>query len=185
MGEIADLLRSHGITQSSEDEEHVYYRMTDEAASLHRQLSTPECAIEPLAGAETVEIASDRMSQAIDAILHKLHHNQIILIPVGKWRSIFDAVAFSLAQNEEWQAIDAAATVELNSRDPLLSDTGDLHLLCDLVKALMQDSETPDQGLMVITAGVPLVMEIVPAGGIRMSFGNQAVAEEVAEAYAS
>ena len=48
----------------------------------------------------------------------------------------------------------------------------------------MQDSETPDQGLMVITA-VPLVMEIVPAGGIRMSFGNQAVAEEVAEAYAS
>ena len=91
----------------------------------------------------------------------------------------------SALQNEEWQAIDAAATVELNSRDPLLSDTGDLHLLCDLVKALMQDSETPDQGLMVITAGVPLVMEIVPAGGIRMSFGNQAVAEEVAEAYAS
>tara|TARA_B000000441_G_C21675024_1_gene309715 strand:+ start:225 stop:782 length:558 start_codon:yes stop_codon:yes gene_type:complete len=185
MGEIAELLRSHGIAQSSQDEEHVYYRMTDDAAVLHRQLSTPDSQIEPLEGAEMVEVANDRMAEVTDAILHKLHHNQIILIPVGKWRSIFDAVAFSLAQNEEWQAIDAAATVELNSRDPLLSDTGDLHLLCDLVKALMQDSETPDQGLMVITAGVPLVMEIVPAGGIRMSFGNQAVAEEVAEAYAS
>lgn len=185
MGEVAELLRSHGIDQSSEDEEHVYYRMTDEAASLHRHLSTSDCTIEPRAGAELVEIVSDDMQGVVERILHKLHHNQIILIPVGKWRSIFDAVAFSLAANEEWQAIDAAATVELNSRDPLLSDTGDLHLLCDLLKALMEDSDTPDQGLTVITAGVPIAMEIVPSGGIRMSFGNQAVAEEVAEACAS
>lgn len=182
MGEVADLLRSHGISQSSEDEEHVYFRMTDDAASLHRHLSTSDCTIEPRAGAELVEIAGDDVQGVVERILHKLHHNQIILIPVGKWRSIFDAVAFSLAGNDEWQVIDAAATVELNSRDPLLSDTGDLHLLCSLLKALMQDSETPDQGLTVITAGVPIAMEIVPSGGIRMSFGNKAVAEEIAEA---
>jgi hypothetical protein len=182
MGEVADLLRSHGISQSSEDEEHVYFRMTDDAASLHRHLSTSDCTIEPRAGAELVEIAVDDVQGVVERILHKLHQNQIILIPVGKWRSIFDAVAFSLAGNDEWQVIDAAATVELNSRDPLLSDTGDLHLLCALLKALMQDSETPDQGLTVITAGVPIAMEIVPSGGIRMSFGNKAVAEEIAEA---
>ena len=98
MGEIAELLRSHGIAQSSQDEEHVYYRMTDDAAVLHRQLSTPDSQIEPLEGAEMVEVANDRMAEVTDAILHKLHHNQIILIPVGKWRSIFDAVAFSLAK---------------------------------------------------------------------------------------
>ena len=82
MGEIAELLRSHGIAQSSQDEEHVYYRMTDDAAVLHRQLSTPDSQIEPLEGAEMVEVANDRMAEVTDAILHKLHHNQIILIPV-------------------------------------------------------------------------------------------------------
>jgi hypothetical protein len=125
------------------------------------------------------------MPSIIDSILHKLHHNQIILIPVGKWRSIFDVVAFSLAENEEWQAIDAAATVELNTRDPLLADAGDLHLLCDLIGALMEDSDQPDQGLLLITVGVPVAMEVVPAGGVRMSFGNQAVAEEIAEAHST
>ena len=38
---------------------------------------------------------------------------------------------------------------------------------------------------MMITAGVPVVLEIVSAGGVRMSFGNQAVAEEVVEAFSS
>ena len=125
------------------------------------------------------------MVGVIDSILHKLHHNQIIIIPVGKWRSIFDVVAFSLASNEEWQAVDAAASVELNTRDPLLAESSDLHLLCDLVKALMQDSDQPDQGITMITAGVPVALELVPAGGVRMSFGNQAVAEEIAEVYSS
>ena len=104
---------------------------------------------------------------------------------MGKWRSVFDVVAFSLATNEEWPRIDAAATVELNSRDPLLADAGDLHLLCDLIKALLQDSEKPDQGLMMISVGQSVVVEVVPTGGVRLSFGNRAIADEVAEAYAA
>ena len=181
--EVAELLRSHGITQSSQDEEHVYCSMSDEFAVAPGHLSITGSAVEPRSGATTIEVSGEDISGVIDSILHKLHHNQIILIPVGKWRSIFDVVAFSLASNEEWQAVDAAASVELNTRDPLLADVSDLHLLCDLIKALMQDSDKPDQGLTMITAGVPVALEIVPAGGVRMSFGNQAVAEEIAEAY--
>lgn len=184
MDELSELLRSHGITMSSKDEEHAYLSMSDEAGSVHHHLALPGSDIQPREGAETSEASEEMMPSIIDSILHKLHHNQIILIPVGKWRSIFDVVAFSLASNEEWQAIDAAATVELNTRDPLLADAGDLHLLCDLIKALMQDSDKPDQGLSVLTVGVPVMLEIVPAAGIRMSFGTQAVAEEVAEAFA-
>ena len=181
--EVAELLRSHGITQSSQDEEHVYCAMSDEVAVAHCHLSIPESDVEPRSGATIINIPAESVAGVIDSILHKLHHNQIILIPVGKWRSIFDVVAFSLASNEEWQAVDAAASVELNTRDPLLADAVDLHLLCDLTKALMHDSDKPDQGLTMITAGVPVALEIVPAGGVRMSFGNQAVAEEIAEAY--
>lgn len=183
--EVAELLRSHGITQSSQDEEHVYCSMSDDVAVAHCHLSIPDSKVEPRSGASVVEISDENMAGVVDSILHKLHHNQFILIPVGKWRSIFDVVAFSLASNEEWQAVDAAATVELNTRDPLLADAGDLHLLCDLIKALMQDSDKPDQGLTMITAGVPVALEIVPNGGVRISFGNQAVAEEISEAYSS
>lgn len=185
VSEVAELLRSHGITQVSEDDDHVYCRMSDEATSHHVHLRVPGSDTEPRDGAKIYDIDDDRMESVLSHILHKLHHNQFILVPVGRWRCIFDAVAFSLAGNDEWQVIDAAATVELNTRDPLLANAGDLHLLCDLVGAIIRDSETPDHGLMMITAGVPVVLEIVSTGGVRMSFGNQAVAEEVAEAYSS
>ncbi|MCH2151735.1 MAG: hypothetical protein MK089_00155 [Phycisphaerales bacterium] len=179
--EANELLSQHGIERQSPDDDHTFLRMVDESLP-QRHLSVPNGETEPLAGAEVIEISAERMPDVIDDILHKLHHNQIILFPVGRWRSIFDVVAFSLAGNEEWQQVDAAATVELNTRDPLLSEAGDLHLVCDLVKALFHDSESPDQGLILITAGLPLVMEIVPNGGVRLSFGNEAVAEEISEA---
>ena len=184
-GEVAELLQSHGIAKVSEDEDHVYCRMGDEAALHHVHLCVPGAGTVPREGAQVYDIEADRMESVLNHILRKLHHNQFILIPVGKWRSVFDAVAFSLAGNEEWQAVDAAATVELNTRDPLLTDAGDLHLLCDLVGAIIQDSESTDHGLMMITAGVPVVLEIVSAGSVRISFGNRAVAEEVAEAFSS
>ena len=179
--EVNELLVQHGIERQSPDDDHTFLRMVD-ASAPRRHLAVPGSDVEPLKGAEVVEFPLEAMPGVIDNILHKLHHNQLILFPVGRWRSIFDVVAFSLAENEEWQRIDAAATVELNTRDPLFCDTGDLHLVCELVKTLFHDSESPDQGLLLITAGIPLVMEIVPNGGVRMSFGTEAVAEEVSEA---
>lgn len=179
--EVNELLTQHGIERQAEDEDHTFLRMVDDSAP-RRHLAVPGGDVEPLPGAEVVEFSVEAMPEVIDNILHKLHHNQLILFPVGRWRSIFDVVAFSLAENEEWQRVDAAATVELNTRDPLLCDTGDLHLVCELVKALFHDSESPDQGLLLITAGIPLVMEVVPNGGVRLSFGTEAVAEEVSEA---
>ena len=181
VGETSELLDPNGIKQHAQDDDHIFLRMADESAP-RKHLAVPERDIEPLPGADVMEFSLEQMPVVIDNILHKLHHNQLILFPVGKWRSIFDAVAFSLAENEEWQRIDAAASVELNTRDPLLCDTGDLNLVCELVKTLFHDSESPDQGLLVVTAGIPLVMEIVPNGGVRMTFGNEAVAEEVSEA---
>ena len=179
--EANDLLREHGIVRHEPDDDHVFLRMADESLP-RRHLSVPGADVEPLPGAVVIEIKTEQIAQVIDGILHKLHHNQLILFPVGRWRSIFDVVAFSMAENEEWQEVDAAATVELNTRDPLLADAGDLHLVCDLVKALFRDSESPDQGLLLITAGLPLVMEVVPNGGVRLSFGTKAVAEEISEA---
>jgi hypothetical protein len=181
--EAAGVLTDHGIESESPDDDHIYRRMCDGDSVRHHHVAISGTEFSPRENAVVYEIQEDKIADVVDHVLHKLHHSQMLLIPVGKWRSVFDVVAFSLAANEEWQRIDAAATVELNSRDPLLADTGDLHLLCDLAKALLADSEKPDQGLMLIAVGQPVVIEIVPTGGIRLSFGNQAVADELAEAY--
>ena len=179
--EVNELLEQHGIERQAQDDDHAFLRMEGESTP-QRHLAVQGCDVERLVGAEVVEFSADDMPEVIENILHKLHHNQLILFPVGRWRSIFDVVAFSMAENEEWQRVDAAATVELNTRDPLLCDAGDLNLVCELVKALFHDSESPDQGLFLITAGIPLVMEVVPNGGVRLSFGTEAVAGEVSEA---
>lgn len=183
--EAASVITDHGIEFESPDEDHIYLRMRDGETVLHHHMAVAGIECVPREGAIVHEISGDHLLDVIDRLMHKLHHSQLLLIPVGKWRSVFDVVAFSLAANEDWQEIDAAATVELNSRDPLLADTGDLNLLCELVKALMSDSEKPDQGLMMISVGQPVVVEIVPTGGIRLSFGNPAIADELAEVYTS
>ena len=184
-GEAARVLDDHGLFSESTDEDHTYVRMRDGETVRHHHLMLEGCSVDPREGAEVINIPANQLSKVIDGVLHKLHHTQILLIPVGKWRSIFDVVAFSLASNDEWQAVDAAATVELNTRDPLLADAGDLHLLCDLAKALLHDSDKPDQGLMLISVGQPVILEIIPEAGVRLSFGNGAIAAELSEVYVS
>ena len=183
--EAASVLEDHGLLSESTDDDHTYVRMRSGETVQHHRIMLEGCDVEPRDGVEVFNIPPDQLSSVVDDVLHKLHHTQVLLIPVGKWRSVFDVVAFSLAANEEWQAVDAAATVELNTRDPLLANAGDLHLLCDLAKALLQDSDKPDQGLMLISVGQPVMLEIIPEGGVRLSFGNDAIAAELSEVYAS
>src|SRR5690606_33903642 len=97
-------------------------------------LTCPESGSAPVDGARVVQIEKPRLSKVVEHIMHLLNFEQVLLIPVGKWRKVFDAVAFSLASNEDWQAMDATATVELNTRDPLLCDPGDFHTVIALIE---------------------------------------------------
>jgi hypothetical protein len=116
--------------------------------------------------------------------IHKLHKGQTVLIPSCKWRSVFDAVAFSMAGDEAWQEFDASATIKLNTRDPLLFEVGDEHTLSGLITSLMKDGEGEEQALFLITVGIPLLIHIQPSGTVKLWFGNEALADEVREHYA-
>ena len=183
--EVLDLLEDYGIDRVPDGEERVYLRMNDAEGVVHMHLACPESQAKPLQGATTVDVEKERLPKLLDHIIHLLHLNQVLLIPVCKWRKVFDAVAFSLAQNEGWQEVDAAATVELNTRDPLLCEPVDFHTLVDLIQALLRDAETADQGLMLMATGSPVLVELVPDGAVRLSLGSQVLADEVAEAFAS
>ncbi len=180
--EVIGLLKQIGVVEDPRDDERTYLHMSAAAGVVRIHLATPEATAEPTPGARVVTLPVEKIPTAIEGVIHKLHLSEVILMPVSRWRHVFDAVAFALAENEDWQAVDAAATVELNSRDPLLCEPGDFHTLSALMGALLGNADDPRQGLMITTTAAPMLVEIVPDGAARMSFGNQVMADEVSEA---
>ena len=184
-GETLQLLREQGIHEAPEGEERVCLELGGGQGVVHLHLACSESASCPHDAAEVVPLDKDRLPGTVEDIIHKLRLSQVLLIPVSKWRHIFDAVAFSMASNEDWQAVDTAAAVVLNTRDPLLCERGDFHTISDLVRALLGNADRPEQGLMITTTAAPVMVEIVPDGAVRVSIGNPALADEVAEAFSA
>ncbi len=183
--EVMELLSELGVREVVESEEYAYLELSGNEDIVHLHLAASGSSTPPREGASVIAVDTVRMAHTVELIIHKLRLSQIILFPVAKWRNVFDAVAFSLAENEEWQAIDTAATVELNSRDPLLCEPGDFHTLNALIKALLKDGEGAEQGLLITTTATPLVVHLVPDGTMLISVGNAVLADEVVETFSN
>ena len=182
--EVYEVLKDFGIERVSVDDDRVELQMHSDDSIVRFHLASEGSKATPHDGSETIPIEKGRLSNVVEHMLHLLHVTQILLIPLGKWRSVFDAVAFSLAESEAWQAVDAAATVELNRRDPLLCAPADFSTINELLSALFNDAESPEQGLMLVSSSAPILIEIIPDGALRVSIGNQVLADEVSEAFA-
>lgn len=179
---MADVLDDNGYHEVAEGTDRIYLSMPDLDGVVHLHFCTSECTAEPRHGATVIRMSAADLPGVVDQVIHRLNLHQVLLFPVGKWRHVFDAVAFSLAGNEAWQEVDASATVELNTRDPLLCEPADLPLVVELVRALFKDAEGPNQGLTLTGTAVPIIAEVVPLGALRVSLGSQAMADEVLEA---
>lgn len=152
----------------------------DERRAAHRTIFASRPGHETdVADAEVLEIPRDRAGEVLEHILHKLHVAPLLILPIGRWRAVFDVVTPALADNEQWVAIDSEATVELNTRDPLMCDLRDLHLLRALVDTVLAHAETLEQGISIAAIKAPLLVEIEPAGGVLLTIGNESLADEV------
>ena len=181
--EAIELLKEQGIREVPGERDRVSLTLGENEDVVHLHLACRESTSNPHDDADVVSMEKERLPTVVEHILHKLHLSQVLLIPVTRWRQVFDAVAFSMAENEDWQAIDTAATVALNTRDPLLCEPADFHTLIHLIKSLMADAESPDQGLMITTTAAPVMVELVPDGAVRISVGNPVLADEVVETF--
>jgi hypothetical protein len=179
--EVADLLEEHRLQRVPVGDDRIHLEMDAGEELVHLHMKSAESRTEPRTGATVHEVPRDRLPQLVEHIIRLLHMEQILLLPVGKWRKVFDAVAFSLAENEDWQEIDAAATVELNTRDPLLCEPADFHTLTALIEALLNDADSPDQGLLLVPTAAPVLIEIIPDGAVRVDLGNPVLADELNE----
>ena len=180
--EIAGLLAELGVIQTPQGDSCVLMHMEDEHCDVQDCLCKEDSCENP-AGAHCYQLGEVQLIDATCEAAKRMHQGQTVLIPAGKWRSIFDAVAFSMASNEAWQEFDTSATTMLNTRDPLLCEGGDEQLMTSLVNALMQDGEDVEQSLFLVPAGAPVLMHIQPGGPVRLWFGNQVLADEVSGAY--
>lgn len=182
--EASEALRELGIEATLIDDEHMCLVAAEDAHPeplCHLHIADGGSGAPARNGARVINVEKGRIADAALNMIGQLHLSQILLIPVGKWRSVFDAVAFSMASNEEWQAVDAMATVELNTRDPLLCEPGDYHTLHALIDALLQDAQSPDQGFTIAATATPFLAEIVPEGAVRVTVGNEVMADEIEE----
>ncbi len=177
--EVADAFADQGFEEVSHGEGQSCVTLPDQEGVVRFHLCVDESRAEPAEGAKVIHTTIEKLPKLIEQVVHRLNLVDMVLVPVGKWRNIFDAVAFSLADNEHWQEVDAAATVKLNTRDPLLCGPADLHLVIDLITALFKDAEGPQQGLVLVATAVPVVAEIVPDGAVRLSTGNQVLADVI------
>ena len=181
--EIAGLLAELGVTETPEGDSCVRMKMEETGCELQDCLCTSGSCEDPEPSCNVLD--EDGLVEATCEAARRIHQGQAVLIPAGKWRSVFDAVAFSMATNEAWQEFDASATIKLNTRDPLLFESGDEHTLVELIKSLMKDGESVEQGIFLIPAGAPVLIHIQPRGPVKFWFGNNVLADEIRESYAS
>lgn len=179
--EVADLLQEYGYEEVPEGDERVYLTMPDQDGVVHLHFAADECTADPRDGAKAVATGTEALPELVSQVLHRLNLAEVLLIPVGRWRTIFDAVAFSMATNESWQEVDAAATVELNRRDPLLCGPAEFHIVVDLIRALLSDAEGASSELMLTPPAVPVIIGIVPDGAVRISVGTRALADQITD----
>jgi hypothetical protein len=182
--EISDVLAELGITSLTNGGDYVLMQMDDVHAVVKHCLDNGGCM--PCGGGDDtvcINMTNEAMVQSLVSIIHKIHGGRTLVVPVGKWRSVFDVVAFSMAQDESWQEFDASATIKLNTRDPLLFESGDEHTLVQLITSLMNDGEDIEQGVFLIPVGSPLLIHLQPSGPVKFWFGNSVLADEVQEAY--
>ena len=163
------------LEQSTEEELRPGFEDSDELAIFDLIGRTPET------DSQDLELDTGRAADALEAVLHKLHLAPLFLFPIGNWRHVFDAITFDLVEHEEWQEIETAATIELNTHDPLMCGPGDLHTVHDVLSSVLKCGETPNQGVTIAALGKPILIVAEPPEQLRIEIMGGTLAQEVKE----
>lgn len=180
--ELTGILEDNDLEVLPPENDCVFLRLTGDEVVRHH-VAAPDVDVDPPDGATTHSVPREKLHEIFEGILHRLHLDQVVLVPVAQWSHLFDAIAFSLAENEDWQEFDAAATVERNSRDPLLILPPDYPTIVEVVKALYGDCEERTQSLMMLTPAMPLLVTMTPGGTLQVDCGTPVIADELSDLF--
>ena len=80
--EVMGLLKEQGVIPVPVDDDRVYLQMSSAGPVVRLHLAAEGSTVEPEDGAQIITVETDRLAEAIDGMIHKLHLSQLILIPV-------------------------------------------------------------------------------------------------------
>jgi hypothetical protein len=175
------LLRPFGAEVATQSESELRLSLTEGPQSSCIDIASSDHAMAKKLPSDVIQLDRKNLADMVEAIIHKLRLTQVYVIPVGHWRQLFEAVAEGMATNEQWLAIDSAATVELNTRDALLFVPANFHILRDLVRVVLTAGSEPIHGISIATVGSPLLIEVMPAGEVSVFVGRSDLAHVVRE----
>lgn len=171
-------LRTQGVVLSEDAPGEVHIDLDDSTAVVTFDIAADDHPQVRTLAAGIRRVPRREFGPIVEGIVHKLKLPETVVIPVGTWRDVFEAVAKPMSTHAQWRAIDAAATVELNTRDPLLFGPEHHHLLRDLVDAVTA-GERATQGIAVVGVGMRVVIEVLPVGQMVVSAGDDHLAHPV------
>ncbi len=172
-------LAPRGVVEASDASDSLRLALVEGAPVV--DIAAKDHAREPSLPTEIRRMSRARMAELVEALVHKLHLQEVLVFPVGKWRQVFDAVSERMAKHELWAAIDGSASVELNRRDPIVFEQGDHHVLRALVQCVLESGGDNAQGIGVATPGAAIVLDVVPAGELSIFCGTPALEKQVLE----
>lgn len=171
-------LRKQGVVELDPRDPELHLDLDETSAVVALDVAASDHAQARRLPKAVVRVPRAEFGPIVEGVLHKLRIAESVVIPVGLWRRVFEAVAEPMAHHAQWTDIDTAATVEQNTRDPLLVLPSNLHLLRDLVNSVVSSGTAPDQGVTVVAVGVRLLIEVLPAGQMIIFTGDAALGQQ-------
>ncbi|MCE9618399.1 MAG: hypothetical protein K8R92_00625 [Planctomycetes bacterium] len=179
--EAWSLLRRLGVTKATDTPKEFRLELADSPSVVVIDVAAADHAEIKSLPADLRRVPRNAIANFIEALVHKMHLQRTYLIPVGNWRKVFEAVSPGMASSPAWRMVDAAACVELNTRDPLVFTLADAHTLRDLIRVILKDGRGIEHGVTLCSDGAPLVIEVMPAGEMIIFAGRPELARQCTE----
>ncbi len=179
--EAWSLLRRLGVTKVTDAPKEMRFELADSPTVVVLDVAANDHAEIQTLPKEMRRVERNAIANFVEALVHKMHLQRTFVIPVGKWRQIFEAVSHGMVANAAWRGVDTSASVELNTRDPLQFYLADTHTLRDLIKVILRDGRGIEHGITICCDGAPIVIEVMPAGEMIIFTGRADLAKQCDE----
>ena len=179
--EAWSLLRRLGVTKVTDAPNEMRFELADSPSVVVIDVAANDHVDIKSLPKEVRRVERNAIANFVEALVHKMHLQRTYVIPIGKWRQIFEAVSHGMVSNAAWRGVDTSASVELNTRDPLQFNLADAHTLRDLIKVILRDGRGIEHGITLCSDGAPLVIEVMPAGEMIIFAGRPDLAKQCEE----
>lgn len=172
-------LRKQGVVECDRTDDEVHLDLDDSSDVVALDVASTDHATPDALPCGVARVPRGEFGAIVEGVLHKLRIVEAVVIPVGHWREVFDAVAEPMSKHAKWAEIDSTAAVELNTRDPMYVNPGSLHLLRDLVDSIATRGSAVTQGVSVAALDIRVLIEVLPSGQMILFAGDAALARTV------